>query len=135
VLKVSGGAETPVPDSAIDCGEVEALSVSESDTLSAPGEVGANDTVTVQVPLGAIVAPLHVLPTLYPVGFDAAGVAKVRLAVLVLVTVTDWELLVVFTAWLPNPRLLTLKLTGGRPVPVSVIDCGELLALSVRLSV
>jgi hypothetical protein len=51
----------------------------------------------------------------------------------VLVIVTDCDALEVPTVWLPNDRLVADKDTTGAPtpVPLSAIDCGESVALSM----
>ena len=59
---------------------------------------------------------------------------KVVLPVFVMVTV--FEALAVPTSWLPNDKLVGDSVTGDAltPVPVSAIDCGDPLALSVMVT-
>jgi hypothetical protein len=52
-----------------------------------------------------------------------------------LLTVTVFAALVVDTAWLPNPRLAGLTVTGTTPLPVKETVCGLLFALSLTVSV
>lgn len=72
---------------------------------------------------------------------EAPGPVTVKLemamgAVLVLVIVTDCELLVAPTARLPKDRLVADSVGAGiKPLPVSAIDCGELLASSTIVTV
>lgn len=47
------GAETPVPDSATECGEPAALSTMLSDADSAPSALGVKTTLIVQLALAA----------------------------------------------------------------------------------
>ena len=60
----------------------------------------------------------------------------VRGAVPVLVSVTDCDALVDPSFSLPNDKLLADRVTDGgvRPVPLRVIDCGELAALSLMVT-
>jgi len=82
----------PVPLKLAVCGLVEALSVKVSEALRLPVADGLNVTLTVQVPLGVTVAPVQVSALLAKsLAFVPPSVAveMVRLAVPVLVTVTD----------------------------------------------
>src|SRR5271157_522402 len=87
----------PVPVKITVSGLSEALSVKLSEALRFPIAVGANVTVTVQMPLGAIVAPVQVSALLaksLPFAPPIVTVEMARLAVPVLVTVSDWAVLV-----------------------------------------
>jgi hypothetical protein len=91
VLRLRLGT-VPVPLKLAVCGLVEALSVKVSEALRLPVADGLNVTLTVQVPLGVTVAPVQVSALLAKsLAFVPPSVAveMVRLAVPVLVTVTD----------------------------------------------
>jgi len=49
--------------------------------------------------------------------------------------VTGWTVLAVATTWFGKVRPEAVSVTGSMPVPISVADCGLLLALSVTESV
>ena len=92
----------PVPVTFTICGLPLALSVKLNEALRLPVADGVNVTPAVQVALGATVAPVQVSALLAKsLAFVPPSVtAEIdRLAVPVLVTVTDRAALVVFTAW------------------------------------
>jgi hypothetical protein len=111
-LKLEPERETagaiPVPERLTDCGLLEALSVKFSEALRLPVADGVNVTLTVQVPLGLIVAPVQVSALLAKsLAFvpPIVTVEMVRLAVPVSATVTLLAALVVLRAWGGNARL------------------------------
>lgn len=129
---------SPVPVSAIDCGEFAALSVMVTAADTAPVAVGAKCPWMVQLAPTATLDP-QVLANandeaLVPV---TAMLMIVNGAVPVLVRVTDFDALSVPTNCVPYERLVAERDTTGvdMPVPFSAIDCGELLALSVMVMV
>jgi hypothetical protein len=92
------------------------LSVKFSEALRLPVADGVNFTLTVQVLLDVIVAPVQVsalfaksLAFVPPI----VTVQMVRFAVPVLVTVSVWGALVVPTFWEANVRLAAERLTAG----------------------
>ena len=129
----------PVPLNATVCPEVPALSAKTISADSAPSRVGLNVTVTVQEALTARVAPQVV------VSEKEATFAPERLTpemvmgpVPALVRVTAWVAADVATVVEAKVRLGTDRLATGvfaaRPVPVSAAVCGELAALSAKLT-
>ena len=129
------GRASPVPLSAIVCGEVTALSVMVMDAVNAPVLVGAKWPWMVQLAPAARLAP-----QLFAKSNDAA-LAPVtamlvmdNVAVPVLVSVTVPELPDKPTYTDPRERLVADSVTGGStPVPLSAMVWGELLALSVMV--
>src|ERR1035437_5593495 len=105
----------PVPVSETVWGLSVALSVIVIDPCVAPVAPGLNVTLTVQVLLGVIVAPVQVSVSRKSLGFvpPIVTVEMVRLAVPVLVTITVWGTLVVPTFCVPNARLASERLTNG----------------------
>jgi len=139
-LTVGAGMVVPVPLSVKECGLPAALSVMVTEAARAPVAVGVNVTLIVQFPLFAAteLPQLFVCaksPLFAPV---TPMLVMLRAALPVLVSVTDWDPLVVFNCWLANVRLDADKLTPGAgapaPVPLSVKDCGLPVALSVRVT-
>src|SRR5271157_1905606 len=129
-------AEVPVPLRLRDCGLPLALSVklTEADRLALA--VGSNVTLTVQLAPAATEVPQVLVcaksPALAPV---SAMLERLKAAAPPLVRVAVSVPLLVFTAWLPNERLLGDKLTVAEvPVPLRLRDCGLPLALSVKLT-
>jgi hypothetical protein len=127
-----------VPLSATLCGLPEALSAKESEALRAPVALGVKVTLTVQVLLGVTVALVQVSvllaksPGLVPV---RVTLVMVRLAVPLLVTVTDCAALVALISWLPKLTLVGEKLIPGAvPVPLKPSVCGLSEALSANES-
>src|ERR1035438_10391512 len=118
------------------CGEPMALSVMVTAAVSAPNTVGVKCPWMVQFAPAATLdpqvfantneeAPVPVRPML--------GIARVALPVLVKVTCCD--ALSVPTFSLPNDKLVAESDTVVlNPVPLSLIDCGEPLALSVMVT-
>jgi len=132
--RVTGGT-TPVPLSAILCGELAALSVMVMDAVSEPPAAGAKCPWMLQFAPAA-----RLVPQLLAKSNDEASapvtvmLVMVSAAVPLLVTVTDWEALIAPTFTDPKARLVADKLTGGSaPVPLRVILCGEPGALSVMV--
>jgi len=129
----------PVPLNATVCPEVPALSAKTISADSAPSRVGLNVTVTAQDALTARVAPQVV------VSEKEATFAPERLTpemvmgpVPALVRVTAWVAADVATVVEAKVRLGADRLATGvfaaRPVPVSAAVCGELAALSAKLT-
>ena len=114
-----------------------ALSVMVTLAVFAPVEVGAKWPWIEQLAPTARLVPQLLAKTncdaFVPV---TAMLVIVSVAVPVLVMVTYCDALDVPTVTEPNDRLAAVKVTGpagATPVPVSEIDCGELLALSVMV--
>src|SRR5271157_1994122 len=129
-------AEVPVPLRLRDCGLPLALSVklTEADRLALA--VGSNVTLTVQLAPAATEVPQVLVcaksPALAPV---SAMLERLKAAAPPLVRVAVSVPLLVFTAWLPNERLLGDRLAVAEvPVPLRLRDCGLPLALSVKLT-
>ena len=99
------------------------MPVKISEALWLPVADGVKVTLTVQVPLGVIVAPVQVSaliaksPTFVP---PTMTDEKVRSAVSVLVTVSVWGVLAVPTFCGPNVRLSSEKLAKGPVPPVEI---------------
>lgn len=114
----------PVPVRVTVCVPGLALSVNERLPEAEPAEVGLNVIATVQDPPdGATGLEVEqVVPDVaIAKGPEALIAVKVRLALPVLLKVTESEALVVLTDWLPKVRLLVERLTtGALPVPVPV---------------
>jgi hypothetical protein len=132
--KLTGGS-TPVPLSAMDCGEVLALSVIVMAAVSAPPAVGAKWPWMVQLAPAARLVPQLFANTneeaLAPV---TAMLVMERAVVALLVMVRDCEPLDEPTVVEANDRLVADKVTGAaKPAPVSAMLCGELPALSVMV--
>jgi hypothetical protein len=133
VKEIAGSA--PVPESAIDCGELPALSVTTIEPVAGPAPAGVKVTLTMHVAAGARVAP-HVVLLAKLATFVPAMAIDVNTSgtVEVLVSVTDWGALVVLTACTVKASEGTLKPTEGTaPLPLSAIICGEVAALSVTV--
>ena len=108
---------SPVPIRSTDCALSTALSENVRVTLAPAGAVGVNVMLTAQVPLGAIVAPLHVFELIAnSVAFSPERVTpfepKIKLASPLLETVMVWGRLDVFTTWL-KVRLEAESMTAG----------------------
>jgi hypothetical protein len=124
-----------VPERLTVWGLLAALSVMVTAAFSVEVNVGVNVTLIVQEPPFAATEPpqLSVSPKSPAfVPFTAMAVVKVWLPVLLRMTVR--APLVVPNDWLPKVKLLVERPATGAvptPVPVRVIICGLLLALSV----
>src|ERR1035441_2664132 len=131
------GTATPVPERVTVWGDPAALSVMVTDALRLPAAVGVNVTEMLQLPPAATLAPQVLVcaksPGLVPV---TPRLLIRRVAVPVLLSVTDWAALVVPRFWLANVRLPAVSDTTGTPTPVpdSVMVCGDPAALSVMRS-
>jgi len=126
---------SPVPLSLIDCGEVLALSVMVIAAVNAPPVAGAKCPWMVQFAPTARLVPQVLAKTneeaLAPV---TAILPIVNAAVPEFVMVTDCEPLEEPTLTEPKERLVAESVTGAAiPVPLSLIDCGEVVALSVMV--
>ena len=131
---------TPFPDKVTDCvlpATPAELSVTVTAPVKAPAAAGLKVTLIVQLPETATLVPqvlvseksLESVPVI-------AMLAMVRAAVPVLLRVTDWEALEVFTTWSGKVRLEEESTAvGAVPVPVKLTVWGLLLALSVMVSV
>jgi hypothetical protein len=139
--------ERPVPFRVTDCvlpATLLTLSVTVRDALRLPLAAGVKTTVMVQEALaasvlgdrGQVVVSLK-SPAFAPVGCGMLVIVK--LALPVLVRVTDCEGLATPTVWLPKVRLVAERPTlGPLPVPVRLTLCvlpATLLLLSVMLNV
>lgn len=129
----------PVPLNATVCPEAPALSAKTISADSAPSKVGLNVTVTVQEALTARVLPQVVVSeneaTLAP---ERLTPEMVMVPVPELVRVTDCVAADAATVVEAKVRLLADRLATGvfaaRPVPLSAAVCGELAALSAKLT-
>jgi len=127
------GAVCPVPLSEMVCGDVVALSVIETVAVSTPAVVGA------KYPWIAQLAPTaRLVPQLFANTNDDASVPVRAMLVSdsadvpLFVTVTDCEPVASPKVTDPYDRLVAERVTGnGTPVPLSVIACGDVVALSV----
>ena len=104
-----------MPDNAIDCGLVSALSAKVSVPVAGPLAVGANFTPTEQFPPAGRLVPQELLETMNPalavtLPSDSAVLRR-------LVTVTFLAELVVFTVTVPKFSELDENVTGALPVP------------------
>lgn len=132
-------ARLPVPLSATLCGEPDALSAMLNAAVRAPAVLGENATEMVQLPATATLAP-QVFVWLKLLAFVPVSAieAIANEAVPVLVRVTVCAVLEVPTVCPAKVSAVTLKEATGDgivPVPLSATLCGELPALSVRVSV
>jgi hypothetical protein len=129
-------AATPVPLSAIDCGDPAALSVMVMAAVNAPEAKGPKWPWMVQFAPAASVVPQLFAKT----NEDAFAPVRAMLVMdsvaspeLVRVSVADPLVLPTFT--LPNESFEADRDTNGTatPVPLSAIDCGDPAALSVMV--
>src|ERR1035441_9703894 len=131
------GTPTPVPERVTVWGDPAALSVMVTDAPRLPAAVGVKVTKMLQLPPAATLAPQVLVcaksPGLVPV---TARLLIRRVAVPVLLSVTDWAALVVPTFWLANVRLPAVSDTIGTPTPVPerVTVWGDPAALSVMVT-
>ena len=124
----------PVPVRVTVCGLPNALSLMEIAADRLPGAVGAKITLTVQVPPAATGPPQVFVagksPALFPV---TAILVIVRVALPLLVRVTDCVGVGVFTSWLPKVNVVAERPTAPDvPVPVKFTVWGLPVALSVN---
>jgi hypothetical protein len=122
-----------VPDNPIDAGEFVALLLTVALPLTAPGEVGSNDTARVAVWLGVSIKPACTPEAPNPVPATLTfEMVTFEFPVFVSVTVLE--------VWLPSftfPKLrlellaLSVRVTAA-PVPVRLIVSGEFGALLTR---
>src|ERR1039457_756674 len=110
------GTPTPVPERVTVWGDPAALSVMVTDAPRLPAAVGVKVTEILQFPPAATLAPQVLVcaksPALVPV---TARLLIRRVAVPVLLSVTDWAALVVPRFWLANVRLPVVRDTIGAP--------------------
>jgi len=117
------GAATPLPDSATPCGLPLALDAMLSVAVRAFKAAGVNVTSTAQLAFGISVEPLHLLAA-KSAAFEPVVVIvpSTRLAVPVLLIVTDLNALGMPTVWLPKASVVADSPTAGTgaeaPVPV-----------------
>ena len=104
-----------MPDNAIDCGLVKALSVNVSLPVAGPATVGANLMPIVQLSPAGMLLPHALLEMMNPV--LAATPLSDRATLSRLVTVTVLAELVVFTDMIPKFNELVENVTGALPVP------------------
>ena len=128
------GAFSPVPLSAIVCGEPFALSVMVTAAIAAPLAVGAKCPWMEQFAPTASIVP-QLLANKNSVAFVpvTAMLVNVSAAVPLLVSVTDCDALLSPTVVAGNVRLVADSVTGPTPVPFNAIVCGEPAALSVKV--
>jgi hypothetical protein len=111
------------------------LLLAVSDTLSVPVRVPTTVGVKVTLIVHFLPAPSEVVQVLVCAKSPATDMPKIVTAALkLLVSVTEMGLLVVPTVRLEKLRLVEERLTGSTPVPVMLMVCGLLLALSVRIT-
>jgi hypothetical protein len=96
---------TPVPLNDTFCGLLVELLVTESTPVKLPAEVGWNSTAMLQFAPAASVEPQELLSEN---GAPTETLLIVSVDVLVLVSVTIWDWLPVFTVWSPKFRLVGL---------------------------
>src|SRR4051794_20856561 len=130
------GAVVPVPLSATVWGLPDASSSIRRLALRAPAAVGVNRTCTVQLPLGATTAGVHVSfwasksPGSVPASVRAVTVSG---PLPVFVTVTVLHPLAEPTGVSPKPRLERTETRGAATaVPESATDCGVFDASSAK---
>ena len=135
--KENGGADTPVPVSAMDCGELPALSLMVTAARSAPVCVGVKWPWMVQLAPAARLEPQVLANT-----NDEAFVPVTAMLMIgngdppVLDRVTDCDALVVPTCWVPYERLVADSETvdeegglrarvmiSGAAIPLPVSHC------------
>ena len=116
------------------CGESLALSVMVKAADAGLVVVGLKTMLTVHEAPGAS-GPVQLLHLEKDEALSPVSVPlKVSAEVPLLVMVTACAALAVLIAWLPKLRLVVDRVTAGvTPVPESETDCGESLALSVRV--
>jgi hypothetical protein len=132
----TAGGVWPVPDSAMVCGEPLALSVMVIVAVSVPVAAGVKWPWMVQ-----LAPPATLVPQLFANTNEEASVpvtamlVMVKVAVPVLVSVTDCDALLDSTSSPAKVKLLADRDTAGgvRPVPDSPMLCGEPLALSLMV--
>lgn len=136
--ETTGVGIMPIPVSETLCGEAAALSTRVSAALSVPAAVGLKVTERVQVALTASALP-QLLVCENDVGLVPVSVIVeiVSDALPVFLSVKVWTADEAPTVVEAKVRLVGVRLTAGTPtpVPVRVTVCGELEALSVKLSV
>lgn len=140
--RLTAGAPAPVPLRATVCGEFGALSLKLSVAVKVPAAVGLKVNVTTQeAPTANVPLPTHdVAPwksePLVPV--IVGLLVKVRVAVPVFLIVTVCEADAAPTAVDGKVRLVgetvAAMVVGAAPVPLMATVCGELGALSTKLS-
>jgi len=108
----------PVPDKVIFCGLLVALSEIEMDWLADPVTVGANVAVIVQNALR--ISEPGQLCVIVNGAEDGVMLLMMSVVVLVLVSLTDFDALVVPTAWFPKFMLVALS--------EAVCPCSRVLA-------
>ena len=131
---VTGGF-SPVPLSAMVCGDPLAVSEMVTVAVAAPVAVGAKCPWIKQFAPAARVVP-QLLANTNSVAFvpETAMLVNVKVAVPVLVSVTESDALVNPTVVAANDNLVADRVTGGStPIPLNAIVSGELSALLVML--
>lgn len=132
-------AAAPVPLNATVCGELAALSAKLIAAASVPAAAGLKVTVTVQDALTANVVP-HVLACENEEAFAPVMLTPetVMLPVPELVRVTAWvadeEPTVVEAKPMPVAESVATEVFAANPVPLNATVCGELVALSAKLT-
>jgi len=135
--RVTGGfGVVPVPLSVMVCGEVAAPSLMVTAAVSAPETVGAKWPWMVQLAPAARLVPQLFAKTKEDVSAPVSVMLVIDNAEFpLLVSVTVCELPVEPTFTDPKDRLVADRLTGGlTPVPLSVMVCGDVEALSVMVT-
>ena len=111
------------------------LLLAASDTVSVPVRVPTTVGVNVTLIVHFFPAPSEVPQVLVSTKSPLTEMPKiVTVALKLLVTVTERGLLVVPTVRLEKLSFVEERLTGRTPVPVALIVCGLLLALSVIIT-
>jgi len=133
--RVTTGIPTPVPLSAMVCGDVAASSVIVTDAVSAPSVVGAKCPWMVQLAPTARLVPQVFAKTNEEAFVPVTAMLAIDNAALpVFVTTTCCDALVSPTVMEPNERLVAENATVvgiPTPVPLNAMVCGEFPALSV----
>ena len=122
---------TPVPASEAVCGLLDAPSVTVKVPVSAPVMLGVNVTEMVQLELAATLLPHVLVSAKSPL---AMMLEMERAEFRLLVKVTVFAALVVYSACLPKPSEAGLSLACTMPVPDSATLCGLFAALSATLT-
>ena len=116
------------------CGESAELSLILIAAMNAPVVVGAKCPWIVQVAPAAKLVPQLLAKTNEDTSVPVTVMLVIDKATLpMLVMVTESDVLEVPTFVAGNERLVADSVTGDTPVPLNVIVCGEVPALSVRM--
>jgi len=137
-LRVTAGADAPVPERATVWGLPDALADTDRDPVRAPVAVGLKVRLIVHEPPAPSVVGLAGQPFVWAKSAALAPAREIELmargAPPLLVRVTAWDALVVFTGWLAKVRLVGPNVTAAGVVAV-VRNLLMMLAVIWRLLV